>query len=107
MSNKYKNPWYKETTRTTSEYYENNARQVLEHRDVKVYKLFENSYDFVLNGCCITQRAGITEAQREIDKLLDGKTPTCDTVASHLRANGHKPITYDQYTQLWLQGKVA
>ncbi len=99
--NRYRNPWHKETTQTTPEFYQNEARQVLEHRGVKVFKLFDRGYDFVLSDCCITQRAGVTEAKREIDALLDGRTPTCDTVANHLRSQGFKPLTYDEYSANW------
>ncbi len=105
--NRYRNPWHKETIRATKEFYENNAPQVLEHRGVKVFRLFDKAFDFVLGDCAIAQRAGITEAKREIDALLDGQTPTTETVATHLISHGFKPITYDQYTKAWQRGEVA
>lgn len=105
--NKYRNPWHKSLNVPTVEWYENDAPLVLEHRRVKVYKRFAQAFDFVLDDCCITQRAGITEAKREIDKILDGKTPVCPEVCNHLAAHGFKSISYDRYHKLWQQGLAA
>lgn len=107
MTNRYRNPWHKSCNTPRPEFYENSAKQVLIHRGVRVYKLFERGYDFVLGDCAITQRAGITEAKREIDALLDGQTPTTETVANHLKSHGFKPITYEQYTEAWQRGELA
>lgn len=102
--NRYRNPWFKSCNAPRAEFYENDAPQVLEHRGVKVFKLFNKGYDFVLGDCCITQRAGITEARREIDELLDGNTPVCNEVAQHMIAHGFNALTYDQYTLDWQKG---
>lgn len=107
MKNRYKNPWFKSCNTPRSEYYENNAPQVLEHRGVKVFKLFDKAFDFVLGDCCITQRAGITNAKHEIDELLNGNTPTDDGVARHLKKHGFKSLTYEQYTRDWMKGLRA
>lgn len=99
--NRYKNPWYKSTNIPRPEFYENSAPQVAEYRQVKIYKLFDRAYDFVLSGMCITQRAGITEHKCEIDSILDGRTPVDTLVCKHLRKLGHKPISYPEYTANW------
>ncbi len=99
--NRYKNPWSKSCNTPRPKYYENNAPKVATYRDVEIYKLFDKAFDFVLSGVCIAQRAGITEHEREIDALLEGRTP-CDTVVyNHLKRLGHKPLSYDQYTRNW------
>jgi len=101
MNNRYRNPWFRSCNTPRSEFYENDAPCVAEYRGVKIYKLWNQAYDFVLGDCAITQRSGITEHKREIHHLLDGETP-CDTlIYQHLTANGHTPISYDQYTARW------
>lgn len=92
MKNRYKNPWHKSCNTPRPEYYENDAKQVMEYRRVKVFALFAHGYDFVYEGCCITQRAGVTEAKREIDKILNGETSVDITVARHLRQYGHADV---------------
>jgi hypothetical protein len=92
--NRYRNPWHKSLNVPKPEFYENNAPQVLEHRGVKVFKLFEGAYDFVLGDCCITQRAGITEARREIDLILNGETFVDRNVAEHLKLHGYNARPY-------------
>ncbi len=64
FKNKYKNPWAKDLSIQMPEFYENNAPIHLEYRGVIVYKLREKSFDFVLDGCCITQRAGAKKTEQ-------------------------------------------
>ncbi len=92
--NRYRNPWFKSCNTPRPEFYENTAKQVLIYRGVRVYKLFERGYDFVLGDCCITQRAGVTEAKREIDKILDGQTPVSQPVYDFLKSSGYAPMSY-------------
>lgn len=80
FKNKYKNPWANDLNQKKPEFYENNAPVVLEHRGVKVYKLWEKSFDFVFNGVCITQRSGASKAKEIIDSLLNGEVPVSEQV---------------------------
>lgn len=107
MKNRYRNPWHDELNVRKPPFYENDAPMVAEYRGVKIFKLFNRGYDFVLAGCCITQRAGITEHRKVIDEILAGKIPQSDKVAEHMRSLGFPAMTYSEYTELWGAGKVA
>lgn len=98
MKNKYRNPWFRSCNTPRPEFYENDAPKVFEYRGVVVFELWRGSFDYVLGDCCITQRAGMSKATEVIDEILDGETPVDNTVAKHLRACGHSPITYDEYS---------
>lgn len=93
-ANRYRNLWAPELKVKKPDFYENNAPQIGEHRGVRVFKLFDHGYDFVLAGACITQRAGASELARTIDEVLDGEHPVADAVAAHLRGLGFRPLTY-------------
>lgn len=105
-TNRYRNPWHEETLARRPEFYENNAPQVFEYRGVKVFKLNDRHFDYVLAGTCITQRAGFDKdkAGLVIDGLLDGEQPTCKPVADHISLSGGKGYTYDQYTADYQKG---
>ncbi len=105
--NKYRNPFGKDTLVKRPDFYENNAPKVAEYRGVSIYRLFNNAFDFVISGCCITQRAGITHYQREIDRILSGETPMHDEVCDHLKSLGFPSKTYGEYHKEWLAGQAA
>lgn len=94
--NKYKNLWHKSTNIPRPEFYENEAPKIGEYRGVSVFKLFTHGFDFVINGACITQRAGASDYQNTINEVLDGKAPVADTVADHLKACGFTPLLYSE-----------
>jgi hypothetical protein len=107
--NRYRNPWAKILNVPKPEFYENNARVIFTFRGVSVYKLGEQSFDYVFSGCCITQRAGFNEAnaRKIISDILDGNDPVAQPVADHLKRNGCKPLSYEQYHQDYLKGLRA
>lgn len=92
--NRYRNPWYKKTIQGGVEFYENDKKPMLVHRGVTVYKILDKHYDFVYEGCALTQRAGATRAIEIIDGLLGGTEVVCDAVADHLEQFGHTPRRY-------------
>ncbi len=97
MKNKYLNPWRTGLIRSSvPEYYENDAPKVFSHRGVDVFKLSDKSFDFVLAGCAITQRAGASDPAKVINQILDGETPVGDQVAKHLCAHGFNAMSYAQ-----------
>ncbi len=94
---RYLNPWHESRSfRRTPQYFEHDGAQVgAVYRGVTIYRRPEGYYDFVFDGMCVTQRAGITEAIAVIDGILDGNDAyVCDTVAAHLREHGHKAKGY-------------
>jgi len=91
--NTYRNPWQHGAKNGSPAIYTNNAPCILEHRGVRVFRLNERSFDFVLGDCAITQRAGASNAKTTIDGILDGLTHVSDTVAAHLASHGFKSAT--------------
>jgi hypothetical protein len=93
-------------SRTTFTYH---GGPLFTHRGVTVYKNDAGSWDYVFEGVTIAQRAGFTKegATRIIDEMMDGLSPHSDAVRDHLRANGHKTMSYAEYMTLWAAGKVA
>jgi len=102
--NRYKNLWRDDTQIKSPEYYENDARKIGEHRGVSVLKLYNESFDFVLAGACIAQRAGASEWTLTIDNLLDGVDCCSDKVAAHIAAQGFRPLSYGQYNKDYTSG---
>ncbi len=94
MKNRYRNPWAKSLNVPKPDFYENDAPCVLEYKGFRVLKTVERGFDFVLNDCCVTQRAGMSNARRLINDLLDGKEPVADSVAEHFTAQGVNFATY-------------
>lgn len=80
MKNKYRNPWHKDLNLPKPEFYQNDAPKFFEHRGVQVFKLAPKSFDYVLKGVCITQRAGARDPQELIDAILDRRQPISDQV---------------------------
>ena len=91
--NTYRNPWQRGAKNDSPAIYTNNAPCILEHRGVRVFRLNERSFDFVLGDCAITQRAGASKAKDVINSILGGLTHVSDTVAAHLAAHGYKAAT--------------
>lgn len=110
MKNKYLNPWHKSLNVEKPPYYENDAPEVYTYRGVKVFKLGSTHYDYVLNGCCISQRAGFpkTEEERQaiIDDYLDGSQPCSVEVASHITASGGNGLSYEEYNDKVSKGEM-
>ena len=54
---------------------ENNAECVLEYRGFKIFHVLDVlgdwRYDYVIRNICVTQRAGITNAQKIIDLFFE------------------------------------
>lgn len=71
--NRYKNPWWKSANNSSPEFYENNAKKIGSYRGIDVFEIFSAHFDFVKDGTCVTQRAGITKYKKAIDNLLDGE----------------------------------
>lgn len=70
MKYRYKNPWYLVRKGSGPEYYENDSDS--EPELYKGYQIFTRQehgpiFDVVLEGICVTQRAGINGAKRAID----------------------------------------
>ena len=91
MKNEYLNLWHED--RSGNKYgpavYRNDACAVLEYRGVTVYKLHNQSFDYVFAGAAITQRAGFNadRAKGVIDGLLDetGHDWSSERVKAHIR----------------------
>jgi hypothetical protein len=105
--NRYRNPWHDKLNVPKPSHYENDAPMVAEYRGVRIFKLFNRAYDFVLGDTCISQRAGITDHRKVIDDMFSGESCCCQAVADHLRAEGHNPMTYSEYMKKWNAGLVA
>jgi len=77
MKNRYRNPWHDpRNPKWTREFYENDAPKVFSYRGVDVYRVGMKHFDYVMNGCAITQRAGCdcgSNARVVIDALLSSK----------------------------------
>ncbi len=107
MTNKYRNLWFKSCNIPRPEFYQNDAPKVLEHRGVEVFKLWETSFDFVIGGACITQRAGASKAKAVIDEILDGKSCVSEEVKTHLVSLGFKAYSYSDYKADYIAGRAA
>lgn len=92
-----KNPWYREEYRNSRPTYEIEGAPCFQHRGVSVYRLV-SSWLYVLGDCAITERAGFNKerARTLIADILEGRTPSGYEVVKHLRANGHKALSYDE-----------
>tara|TARA_R110002167_G_C12266643_1_gene613596 strand:+ start:65 stop:379 length:315 start_codon:yes stop_codon:yes gene_type:complete len=73
---KYKNPWFKnERTSFSPEYFKlsENTRSIVEYRGFSVYRRLRDCWDWVLDGCCVSQRAGFSVEQfkKQVDSTID------------------------------------
>ena len=95
---KYRNPWANSTQVPGAPYFEHSGPTLGEWRGVQVVKNPAGSFDYVLQGCALTMRAGFDrDTFREVvDEILDGRRAVADTVAAHLVTCGHSPLTYSQ-----------
>lgn len=102
------NPWHRKDVPYSRATYEIKGAPVFEHRGVAVYKLTQ-SWMYVFGDTAIAERAGFNKArgQEVIDSLLDGMEPCADAVVQHLRANGHKALSYDEYSREYAAGRMA
>ena len=96
MKNKYRNPWADATQVRGAPFFEHDGPKLGEWRGVEVFKNPAGSFDFVLNGCALTLRAGFDPQgfRAVVDEILNGERAVADTVAAHLRACGHSPLTF-------------
>ena len=103
-----KNPWHNPESGFSRPFFEYDGNPKFSYRGVAVYNAY-SSFDYVIDGCTICQRAGFHKdsAPQIIDGILDGKNPVAEGVANKLRSLGFNPMSYEQYTNLWQQGKVA
>ena len=69
---KYKNPWWRKDRQRSygPEFYVASDGPIHTYREVSIYTRF-SSYDYVIDGVCITQRAGISKYKEVIDDILD------------------------------------
>jgi hypothetical protein len=71
---RYLNPWAKKLG--TAAYFERKGAPLLSYRGFDIYEWSEFGYpgfDYVYDGVCITQRAGVSKYKQVIDELLDSK----------------------------------
>lgn len=103
-----KNPWFRKDGPYSAKTYELKEEPVFTYRGVSVY-LRISSWLYVLGDTALTERAGFNKekAPETIDSILDGKEPSSDNVVTHLRANGFKGLTYDEYFRAWAKGEMA
>src|SRR5689334_6224148 len=71
----YKNPWHADGYGPA--FYSTDKKPMLTYRGVQVFKICKERYDYVMNGVCLTQRAGATRAREVINAILDGQDPHC------------------------------
>lgn len=102
-----KNPWFRKDGPYSRPMYELDGAPVFEYRGVSVYKRSQG-WLYVLGDTAITERAGFSKelAPEIIDEMLDGLTPASDNVVLHLRRNGHKALSYDEYNAEYRAGRM-
>ncbi len=103
-----KNPWFRKDGPYSRQTYEIQGEPVFQHRGVSVYRRSQ-SWLYVLGDTAITERAGFNKdaGAGVIDGILDGLEPSADAVVLHLRANGHKALSYDEYGIEYRAGRMA
>jgi len=108
MKTTVKNPWFRKDSPYSVREYQLDGAPIFEHRSVTVYKRTQ-SWMYVLGDTAITERSGFTKANAPgiIDALLDGRDCSSDGVIAHLRANGHKGLSYDEYSAEYNAGRMA
>ncbi len=104
-----RNPWYNpKTFRESHAFFTYPGKPLFAHRGVEVFYNTKGYWDYVLEGVTIAQRAGFGKdtAPAIIDGLLDGSASCCEEVATHIRAQGFTPMSYNEYLKAWHEGKV-
>ncbi len=107
MKSSIRNPWFREEYRSSRQMYELDGDPVFQYRGVSVYRRSQ-SWLYVLGDTAITERAGFEKAKGAalVDEILDGQTPSADAVVLHLRRNGHKALSYDEYMTEYNAGRM-
>jgi hypothetical protein len=84
-----KNLWHDSQSRSSKPFYTYTGRVLLSYRGVQVFKNPAGSWDYVLNGATITQRAGFEagRARGIIDTLLAGDEMSAPAVMAHIKAS--------------------
>jgi len=90
MNTKAVNLWYSPSRSVSPAIFTYPGKSLLNHRGVDVLKNPAGSWDYILNGAAITQRAGFDRetAIKLIDGLLDGDTDhwwCSDKVLAHIK----------------------
>lgn len=90
-----RNPWYNPQSSYSRRVFCYSGKCLFSHRGVSVYRNVAGSWDYVIGGCAITQRAGFdrTKAAAIIDGLLDGTEEryVAQAVHDHLVSLGFRP----------------
>ncbi len=107
MKASVKNPWFRKDGPYSRPMYEIDGAPVFQYRGVSVYRRSQ-SWLYVLGDTAITERAGFEKAKGAalVDEILDGQTPSADAVVLHLRRNGHKALSYDEYMTEYNAGRM-
>ena len=102
------NPWFRKDAPYSRSTYDLEGAPCFQYRGVSVYRRV-SSWLYVLGDTAITERAGFSKdnAPAVIDAILDGACPVGDAVAVHIRANGHKGLTYGEYMTEHNAGRMA
>lgn len=94
------NPWFSPHYSQCAPVLEYTGKPELVYRGVAVFYNYRGSYDYIMAGMAITQRAGLSSKERGravIDAILDGRDNgqfpwVCETVRKHLVGLGFSPI---------------
>lgn len=82
----YRNPWHKTVKGSPEFYTAYSDKPNKSYRGIDIY-LRASGYDFVANGTCFTQRAGISRYKEVIDDILDTQNDHMNKRASRRIAN--------------------
>jgi hypothetical protein len=94
------NPFHNPTSAYSHREFTYDGKCLFEHRGVQVFKNPAGSWDYVIAGMTITQRAGFSKdhavRRQLIDDILDGTgfEARSEPVCVHLRKLGFTPISY-------------
>lgn len=96
-----KNPWFKPQSAYSRREYRYEGKPLAEHRGVQVFKNSAGSWDWVISGMTVGQRAGFHKDRfaAAMDELLDGKWPCAQAVAEHLRFHGFGAVSHEEYVE--------
>jgi len=102
-----KNPWFRKDSPYSVNTYTIKNEPIFSYRGADVYKLI-SSWLYVLEDTAIAERAGFSKdaAPATIDLILDGGEPSSEGVVKHIRSNGFKGLTHDEYMQAWAKGEM-
>ena len=108
MKRTIRNPWFRKDGPYSHQTYDLDGAPVFTYRGVAVYRRIQ-SFMYVLGDTAITERRGFNKADapKVIDEILDGLSPSNDAVVAHLRANGCKGLTHDEYLTEYRAGRMG